>query len=66
MRQWFFKYKIFNVFCLGLILFFCFSFSTDSPIFLVKKSKVHFKSDAPLELIEATSTALKGAIDISY
>lgn len=32
-------------------------------IYKITESKVYFKSDAPLELIEATSTDLKGLVD---
>ncbi|RMG76309.1 MAG: YceI family protein [Bacteroidetes bacterium] len=32
-------------------------------VFFIEKGTVYFKSDAPLELIEATSKELKGAID---
>lgn len=33
-------------------------------VYLTQNGRVHFKSDAPLELIEARSEELKGAIDI--
>lgn len=45
-------------------LFFVFLFfQSVQDVFLTKSGKVHFKSDAPLELIEAVSNDLKGAID---
>jgi polyisoprenoid-binding protein YceI len=45
-------------------LFFIFLlFQNVNNAFLTKNGKVYFKSDAPLELIEAVSTDLKGAID---
>lgn len=37
--------------------------SAQQTVFLAQKSKVSFVSDAPLELIKASSTKLQGAID---
>lgn len=45
------------------LFFVFFVFQNVQSIFLSEKGKVHFKSDAPLELIEAVSNDLKGAID---
>lgn len=46
------------------MLFCCFAYSqATGPVFLTKNGTVHFKSDAPLELIEASSGELHGAIE---
>lgn len=48
---------------IGVITISMITFFSIQTLFVAKKGKVYFKSDAPLELIEATSDALKGAID---
>lgn len=40
------------------------SFESEKGIYLTEEGRVYFKSDAPLEIIEANSSELKGAIDI--
>lgn len=45
------------------LLFAFLVFQNVSNVFLTKNGKVYFKSNAPLELIEAVSNNLKGAID---
>lgn len=42
-----------------------FSHAQESELFVINSGKVQFKSDAPLELIEASSSELKGLIDFS-
>lgn len=58
------KYKIiFGFFLLGLLLI-SGRLVLPTSVFFVETGKVHFTSDAPLELIQAESDALKGVIDI--
>lgn len=40
-----------------------FTGKNEKALFRIKEGKIYFKSDAPLELIEASSTKLKGAIN---
>lgn len=47
-----------------LLVFGLSSFIKDPEVYLTQSGKVHFKSQAPLEIIEASSNQLKGAIDI--
>lgn len=47
----------------GLLLLFTWSSQAQEVVFLTNSGKVHFKSEAPLEIIEATSNDLQGAID---
>lgn len=47
---------------LGFI--FC-AFNGSREVYLTQNGQIYFKSDAPLEVIEANSNELKGAIDIS-
>lgn len=47
-------------------IFFLSSFQKgDDHVYAVKNGKIQFISDAPLELIEATSTEVKGLLDIT-
>ncbi len=39
-----------------------FTFSLGQNVYMTSKSSIHFTSDAPLEMIEATSTQLQGAL----
>lgn len=48
-----------------LILAITVSFKQDPGKFICRDGEVHFISDAPLELIKATSTKLTGALDLS-
>lgn len=50
------------VFCLVGLGFLAFNDSTQ--VYLTQNGQIHFQSYAPLEVIEATSNELKGAIDI--
>ena len=45
------------------VLFICYSQSAHAQIFSTSNGKIHFTSDAPLELIEAESQSLRGLID---
>jgi hypothetical protein len=56
------KFKLLILCCLSSILF---SFSTSKTVYLTQNGQIHFQSYAPLELIEANSNELKGAIDIT-
>jgi len=47
------------------LLFFAYSFKEPVDIYNVAKSNITFSSDAPLELIKASSNELKGLIDAS-
>ncbi len=50
-------------FCLIIVL--CSGFMPpERSIFMTRNGTIHFTSDAPLELIEASSDALRGAIDL--
>src|SRR5688572_29911318 len=49
---------------LFLILFFAWqTVAAQQKILLTKEGTIHFKSEAPLELIEATSKKMKGALN---
>lgn len=51
----------FSIFC---IIGLSFSFNDNNEqIYLTKNGQIHFESNAPLELIKASSNELKGAID---
>jgi hypothetical protein len=39
-----------------------FAISFGQNVYMTSKSNIHFTSDAPLEVIEATSTQLQGAL----
>ena len=54
------KIKILNIFFVILPFL---TFAQQDAIYLTQNGSIYFKSDAPLELIEANSNALKGAID---
>jgi len=51
--------KIFSTIILATAFF---SLSYGQNVYMTSKSKIHFTSDAPLEMIEATSTQLQGAL----
>lgn len=56
---------IIRLFIFSLLFFVSSSFSVqEETIFMANSGSIHFKSDAPLELIEASSDKLKGAIDV--
>lgn len=48
-----------------LLLFFLSLFSTAQMVYLTRSGKASFVSDAPLEVIEAKSEMLSGAVDLS-
>lgn len=48
-----------------LFIFFWKTILVAPPLLVAKTGTIHFKSDAPLELIEATSTKMKGVINTS-
>ena len=48
---------------LSAVIFLCSSFRDPLNIFNVQKSNITFRSDAPLELIKASSNELKGIIE---
>lgn len=53
-------------FLLALMLsFFLIAGTTQSKIYTTNTGQMHFRSEAPLELINAVSKELKGAIDVS-
>ena len=55
-----------NCFARGLqIILFLYPILGPAQTYLVEEGQVHFQSDAPLEFIEATSTKLQGALDLS-
>ncbi len=47
-----------------ILLFIVLGFRSEQDVYLVQKGHIYFKSEAPLEIIEAKSEGLKGAIDI--
>jgi polyisoprenoid-binding protein YceI len=48
-----------------VLVCFCFKISKGQKIYELENSKVEFHSEAPQELISASSTEMKGAIDIA-
>ena len=55
--------KFFRLILLFLV-FLSLSFETTQEVYLTQNGQIHFQSYAPLEVIEATSNELRGAIDI--
>lgn len=53
-----------RLFFISFVIFHTITFDTEAPIWLIQEGQVHFISEAPLEVIEATSNSLKGVIDI--
>jgi hypothetical protein len=56
------RFRIFSYFFLALMI--CNSLLFAASVFVVKSSKVKFKSEAPLETIIAESTELRGMLDV--
>lgn len=52
-----------RILIITFILFICFSFKEPSVIFNISKGSIAFTSDAPLEMIKASSNELKGLIE---
>ena len=45
------------------IFFITTSFDIEESVWIIQTGQIHFRSEAPLEVIEATSKELKGVID---
>ncbi|MDO9254915.1 MAG: YceI family protein [Bacteroidales bacterium] len=54
-----------NLFLFVILLLASAGIFAQQAVYLARKSKVSFQSDAPLELIKASSTKLQGAIDVT-
>ena len=58
-------HKMLKVISALLFTWLCTALPLQAQQFITHKGKAHFVSDAPLELIEARSEELKGALDVS-
>ncbi|MDF1863315.1 MAG: YceI family protein [Saprospiraceae bacterium] len=48
---------------ISFIVFITTSFDIEESVWIIQTGQIHFRSEAPLEVIEATSKELKGVID---